>query len=292
MSILDNLNLFQLIGVLILSLVPTLLLLTLVLYADRKDREPTHLIIICMLSGLFTISLSILLGKILVPSLDVFKDGVFNTEQFSVFKIGVLALIEEVSKFIVLYFFMAHNKKFDELFDGFVYSSIIALSFASIETLMYVFNEATYQDMTSLAVLRNFTTIPLHLVCGISMGYYVAIERFSKSNNYKIRKLFKAIMIPTFIHTVYNSFFSLTLNSLNSKPYSLLIIILFLVSVYVIGIDYLERTVKINKMYEKDEGYTNYYKNLMTKTEFLTKQVKKEVKEIKEIEDDFIPYLN
>ena len=46
MNIFDNLSLFELMGVLILSLVPIIILLTLVLYSDRKSREPFYLILI------------------------------------------------------------------------------------------------------------------------------------------------------------------------------------------------------------------------------------------------------
>ena len=55
---------------------------------------------------------------------------------------------------------------------------IIALSFALIETFLYVIREDSYQLMSSLALLRNFTTIPLHITCGIVMGYYVSISKF------------------------------------------------------------------------------------------------------------------
>ena len=211
MNILQSLNLFELLGVLVLSLVPTIILTSLVLISDKKSREPLKLIIICIFSGLFTISFSLLIGRIVLPQFDLFKDTLFSLETFSVIRIIILAMIEEYSKLIVLYVFMSHNEKFDEIYDGFVYSALIALSFAGMETLMYVFNEPSYQDMTSLAVLRNITTIPLHLVCGIAMGYYVAIERFSKTKFQKIRKISKSILIPTFIHAVYNSFFSLTM---------------------------------------------------------------------------------
>lgn len=55
-------------------------------------------------------------------------------------------------------------KSFDDIYDGFVYSAIIALSFAGMKTVMYVFKEVTFYDMASLAIIRTFTSIPLHLV--------------------------------------------------------------------------------------------------------------------------------
>lgn len=297
MSIFENLSLFQLLGVLILSLVPTIILLALVLYSDKKSREPISLLLICIFSGFFTISFSMLLGKIALPQLDVFKDVIFDVKSFNVIKIVILAMIEEYAKLIILYVFMSHNKKFDDIYDGFVYSALIALSFAGMETILYVFNEATYQDMTSLAVLRDITTIPLHLVCGIAMGYYVAIERFSKTKFHKIRKIAKSILIPTFIHSVYNSFFSLTMINLRSKSYALIVILIFLLSIYAIGVAYLRKIIDLNKIFTSNGEYPKEYNFLMTKQEFLkTKNLKdskyKSLQEIIYDEQDFEPFNN
>ena len=278
MKIFDNLSMYEMIGVLILSLVPTIILLSLILISDRKSREPLPLLLVCIFSGFFTISLSMILGKIVLPSLNIFKDTIFSLESFNVLKIGILALIEEYAKLIVLYVFMAHNKKFDDIYDGFVYSSLIALSFACMETVLYVFNESTYQDMTSLAVLRNVSTIPLHLVCGIVMGYYVAIERFSKTKVYKIRKILKAILIPASIHTVYNCFFSLSMINLKTKPYAVLIIVLFIMSVYVIGYIYLKHIRSLNNVFISNGKYSKSFSYLMTQNEFLNNRMKSQSK--------------
>lgn len=298
MSIFENLSLFQLFGVLILSLVPTIILLLLVLYSDKKSREPLSLIFICIFSGFFTISFSMLLGKITLPQLNIFRDVIFNSESFNIIKIIILAMIEEYSKLMVLYVFMSHNKKFDDIYDGFVYSALIALSFAGMETILYVFNESTYQDMTSLAVLRDISTIPLHLVCGIAMGYYVAIERFSKTKLYKLRKIAKSIIIPTFIHSVYNCFFSLTMINLRSKSYALIVILLFLLSIYAIGVAYLRKIIDLNKIFISNGEYPKEYYYLMTKDEFMKNKGLKEskYKNLQEIiyddEDDFEPFNN
>ncbi len=297
MSILNDLSIYELLGVLILSLVPTIIFVSLILISDQKSREPIELIIICLLSGFFTISFSLLIGKIILPSLDAFRDRIFDLKSFSIIRIIILALIEEYSKLVVLYFFMSHNKKFDDIYDGFVYSSLIALSFAGMETLLYIFNETSYQDMTSLAVMRNVSTIPLHLVCGIAMGYYVALDRFSNVKKYKIINLIKCILMPVFIHSVYNSFFSITMINLRTKPYALLIILIFLISIYFIGILYLRRIIELNNIFIDDKEYPDEYKNLMTQSEFIKERNIKEGKDssLEEIiynDNDFTPFKN
>lgn len=264
-----GLSLSDTIIILILSLVPTFVMLFLILYSDRKSREPLILILICLFSGIFTICLSLLLGQIVLPNLNIISTGLFDSTSFSLFRILILAMIEEYSKLFVLYIFISHNSSFDDIYDGFVYSSIIALSFAGMETLVYVFNEQTFAQMSSLAVLRDFTTIPLHLVCGIIMGYYVAIERFSKSKNYKIRKIAKSLLVPTFVHTIYNSFFSFFILIFKDSQYLLIIMIIFVLSIYAIGIMYIFRTKKLNDIFINSGNYPKKYNYLMNRKEYI-----------------------
>ncbi len=265
----NNLSTINFIIVLILSLVPTFILLSLILYSDRKSREPIPLIAICIVSGVFTICLSLLLGQIVLPALNIISTGLFTDTSFNLFKIMILAMIEEYAKLFVLYIFISHNSSFDDIYDGFVYSSIIALSFAAMETLVYVFNESTIEGMKTLAILRDFTTIPLHLVCGIIMGYYVSIEKFSKSKRYKIKKIAKSLLIPTIVHTVYNSFFSLFIILLKDSAFLMPILVIFVLSVYLIGIIYILRTVKLNEIFTDSKNYPKKYNYLMTKKEFI-----------------------
>lgn len=297
MNIIESMSFFELLSILILSLVPTIVLASIVLISDQKSREPLRLMLVCIFSGFFTISLSLLLGRIVLPQLNVFRDSLFNIETFSVIRIVILALIEEYSKFIVLYIFMSHNKKFDDLYDGFVYAALISLSFAGMETLLYVFNESTYQDMASLAVLRNVSTIPLHLVCGIAMGYFIAVERFSKKKQIKLKYLILSLFIPTFIHTFYNIFFSLTMINLRTKSFALIVIILFLTSIYGLGYLFYKKIKEVNIYFDENIEYPKQYKFLMTKEEFIKNRILKDSKEatLEEIiynEEDFSPFNN
>ena len=166
---------------------------------------------------------------------------------------------------------MYRNKDYDDIYDGFVYSSIIALSFSLVETFMYVFTETSYQDMTSLAVLRNFTAIPLHVACGIVMGYFVSLEKFAKVKSQKIKNMVCALLAPTLIHTVYNVFFSVVSLS-NATNISLIVIILFILSIYFIGIMFIIRTNDLNKIFINNGIYPKKYSYLLSKNEFMYEQ--------------------
>ena len=161
MSILDYVT------IIFISLLTTIIFLGYILYSDRKSKEPVYMIILCLVSCLFTICLSLLIGQVILPKLDIISSGFMSFNQASAFKILVLALTEEYSKLTVLYLFVSRNNHFDDIYDGFVYSSLIALSFAAFETVLYVLNEPTIASMKALAFLRGITTVPLHLICGI-----------------------------------------------------------------------------------------------------------------------------
>ena len=258
----------RLIIVVLATIVPSLLLLSLILYSDRRSREPLLMILICVFSGAFTICMSLLLDKIILKLHLVSNDLFTNINSYSVYKILMLAGVEEYCKLLVLYLFLYRNKAFDDIYDGFVYSSIIALSFSLIETFMYVFNEGTYADMTSLAVLRNFTAIPLHITCGIIMGYFVSLEKFSKNHKKKFINMALALLIPTVVHTIYNTFFSaITLAS--SSIYSIIVIVLFVLSIYFIGMHFIMKTNKLNQIFITNGYYPKKYDYLMIKSDRL-----------------------
>ena len=177
----------------------------------------------------------------------------------------ILAGVEEYTKLLILYIFLYRNRAYDDIYDGFVYSSIIALSFSLIETFMYVFSESNYSDMTSLAILRNFTAIPLHVACGIVMGYFVSLEKFAKTRKAKLSNMIKALFMPTLIHTIYNVFFSVV--SLSNTSTSL--------SIYFIGIMFIYKTYSLNKIFVSNGYYPNKYKYLMRRNEFIYRESRK-----------------
>ena len=183
----------------------------------------------------------------------------------------MLAGVEEYAKLLILYIFLYRNKDYDDIYDGFVYSSIIALSFSLIETFIYVFNEGTYADMTSLAILRNFTSIPLHIVCGVTMGHFISLEKFSKKKSMKIVNLLLSLSVPVLIHALYNTFFSMVSISKGSMA-STALILLFILSIYFVGVFFIYKTTKLNEIFVKNLEYKKGYRYLMTKNDYLLKE--------------------
>lgn len=260
-----GLNIKDFIHILSLTILPSIILLGLILYSDRKSKEPVHLILLCLISGIFTISLSLLLGKIVLPNTSFLTGTLTN---IGLTRVVILAVIEEYSKLLVLYLFISHNKNFDDIYDGFVYSSLIALSFAVIETVIYVFNQSTIEGMSHLSIIRNLSSIPLHLVCGITMGYYIALERFSKVKKKKVIKIIESLLIPVLLHSAYNFFFTHYIDKINNNPYLLIIVIFVILFIYALGIVYIVIIKRLNKIFIEDGVYDKHYNYLYTKDEY------------------------
>ena len=170
--------------VFLFALVPAILLVVFVLYTDRKSKEPAKNIILCLLSGFLTIALAQYLENLVMP---YFSNNIVLTY--------IWAFLEEVSKAAIFFLFVFDNKYYDDIYDGLVYMALIALSFAGLENIMYAFSESTVASSISLALMRDFTTIPLHVICGIVIGYFLSLSYFSKTKKKKYVNIVLALLV-------------------------------------------------------------------------------------------------
>lgn len=276
-NLLQRVDPSKLIIVLLLTILPSVFLFSMILYSDRKSKEPLLLILICIFSGAFTICFSLIIDKLLLKYNFVIGNQISTIQSYNLFRIFVFAAVEETCKMLVLMLFLYRNRNYDDIFDGFVYASIIALSFSLVETVLYVLKEKTFSDMSSLALLRNFTSIPLHVVCGIVMGYFISLCKFAKLKKKKILNISLALLTPIFIHTVYNLFFELSYvsSATDESGKSMVVIILFVLSIYFVGIVFILKTNLLNKIYVSNGVYPKRKNYLMTKNEFIIRESKK-----------------
>ena len=251
--------------VLLFSLVPTLLLVGFVLYTDRKSREPSKNIIICLLSGILTVALAGYLEELVMP---YFSNSVILTY--------VWGFIEELSKIAIFFLFIFDNKHYDDIYDGVVYMTLIALSFAGLENIMYAFSENTVSESISLALMRDFTTIPLHVICGVVIGYFVSLGNFSKDKTKKYINFLLAILISSLIHGTYNNLMSFLgkinvnyNNSIEVLVLQALPLIMIMIGLFIIAIKFSKKAIILDKIYIENASYDKKYNYLMTYSEYL-----------------------
>ena len=201
------------------------IILVYIFYTFDFFPEPKRLVIYTFLFGIF---ITIPAGYINVFFMDyIDKNFIYGSDSYNFFDNLIPgATVEEILKFLVLFFFCRKLKDFDEPMDGLVYGVAASLGFAAyenIEYVMYALNEPSFE----IATIRAYTAVPLHALCGIMMGFLITQSIFEKENNYL--NLVLALFIPVGIHGLYN--FSLSSSTVSSY-FSYIIIIAFIVRAY------------------------------------------------------------
>jgi protease PrsW len=179
---------------LLLALAPALILMVYVYFRDRYEKEPISLI----LKG-------ILLGGIVIFPVGLIENyiGKFGPANGTLSRAAwdgfiVAGATEEAFKYLMVFILIWRNRNFNEKFDGIVYAVSVALGFATVENIFYVFSGNSLQ----VGLLRAFTAVPGHTVFGIVMGFYLGLARFSPDR--RSRYLLRAFTVPWLLHGVYD----------------------------------------------------------------------------------------
>lgn len=190
-----------------LCIVPSLILMWYIYIKDKVEKEPILLLAILFIGGIISAiisaSISITL-KSYFPFLK-YQYSDMSITQIIIKAFIVIALIEEISKWIIGFACTWKNKNFNHIFDSIVYSTFIALGFATFENLLYGFSYNSYGFMPIL--LRGIISVPCHAVFGVLMGYFLGIAKNSKAcekNSKKLKYIFYSILFPIIFHFIYN----------------------------------------------------------------------------------------
>jgi protease PrsW len=178
---------------LLLALAPAVIIMMYVYFRDRYEKEPVKLILKGVLLGAIII---FPVGMIENPLLAMGKD-MDRISKAAWDGFIVAGATEEAFKFFMVFILIWRNRNFNEKFDGIVYAVSVALGFATIENLFYVFSDNSLQ----VGLVRAFTAVPGHAIFGIVMGYYLGLARFSE---HKGKKLLLALFIPWLLHGAYD----------------------------------------------------------------------------------------
>ena len=86
--------------------------------------------------------------------------------------------------------------------DAIVYGVVVSLGFATLENIEYVYFSNHLAEMSSreIAIIRSFSAIPLHALCGVIMGYYFGEYVFSNNGRF----LGYSLIVPIIFHGTYN----------------------------------------------------------------------------------------
>ncbi len=138
---------------------------------DEHEKEPKKMLLWAFLCGCAS-TIPAIIGQTFFKNLEN-PDNLFQT---AIFAFGVVAVSEELSKYLFLRRFIYPQKDFNEPIDGIIYGVMVGLGFATLENVLYVFNADGHGFSTALG--RAFTAVPAHASFGALMGAYVGLAKF------------------------------------------------------------------------------------------------------------------
>ena len=212
-----------------IALAPTVIILLTMYIKDKYEKEPIKLALTGTLYG-FIMSIPITFTEKYLLSLGPDKTSIYYPFYVSFI---IASFVEETYKYIILKFLIWKNNNYNEPFDGILYAVYISLGFATIENILYVFNPVMGGLYT--AISRAIFSIPAHAIFGIYMGYYLSKEKFFK---YKIK--FLSLLIPIFIHGMYD------LLLFTNIKYSNIFFLIFFIYIVIVSIKRVNKYINIS----------------------------------------------
>jgi len=182
---------------LILALFPGIVLLYIILFMDRNEKEPLGLVLTTMLLGALSVIPVAILEKAL-GALPIYGGG--NISKAIMISFVQVAWVEELAKLTAVFIVAWRNKNFNEENDGIVYMGASALGFAMLENVFYVLSSGL-----TVGIMRSITAMPLHCFTGVLMGYYVGRAKFAATGNERKRNLLKGFFLAYFLHGLYDA---------------------------------------------------------------------------------------
>lgn len=187
--------------ILIPALLPVFLIFKYIYGLDKVEREPMGLVLKVLLWGaVFSIPCAVF-ERFAISFIQAFYDIESVKYAFMENTFGV-ALVEELSKWLVLMILVWRNNNFDYRYDGIVYATTASLGFAALENILYVVNFGT-----GVSIGRAIFAIPGHTTFGVFMGFFLSRAKTQELDNREFLKLILllfSLAIPMLIHGCYD----------------------------------------------------------------------------------------
>ena len=234
----------------VLSLIPALIYLVVIYFTVPYGVLSVRKMLSYLFCGVISVGLLLVFFRIfpfwqdtVVLPISIFG-GVDDSRFIEAFI--QIALLEEFSKFIGLYI---GNKANDDIepMAIMIYSGVVALGFSFIENVQY-----SIMYGAECLVVRSISTMILHLVCGLIIGYWVALGNLEpnktrtildvflkKFNLRKVAFAVSGIFFAASIHGIFD--FNLSVDSSDTTTLMILIIMVGVLITYICSRDLLRR---------------------------------------------------
>ena len=233
---------------LIISVLP-IIIIGKYIYNKDKEKESTKLLAKLFVGGILTTILVITISQILEALFPIFSS---NTEELNAIELIInifigIALIEEFSKWIIIYKIAYNHEEFNEFYDMIVYATFVSLGFACIENILYVLSNGI-----GTGILRAILAVPGHACDGVFMGYYLGLAKISKSNNREDltkKNLLLSLIIPTILNGIYDYLL------ISRKIILLLVFIIFIITLYIKSLKKIKNISQVKRKIKYKDNY-------------------------------------
>lgn len=172
---------------------PGAFIISFIYLRDKFEPEPVNLLVKSFFFGCASTVIAII-GELFLSAVFNIDESSLSDQALNAFII--VALVEEGSKFIFVRGILYKNRNFNEPYDGIIYSVMVSMGFATLENIMY-----TFENGVGVGITRMFTAVPAHATFAVLMGYFLGKEKFTQGSN--LNGLL-ALVSATLLHGAYD----------------------------------------------------------------------------------------
>ena len=195
----------------LLAILPVILLLIYIYKMDSYEKEPIGLLVKLVIFGIISALPAILLEQVGTTILD----SIFGKQNPAVAPsylytflttFIIVAISEEMVKFLAAFLLTWKNPAFNFKFDGIVYCFYASMGFALIENILYVFARSGGASVGT-AIARALLAIPAHGMFSVFMGYYYGEAKFCQVTGNKAgvkANIARGFLISIILHGFYD----------------------------------------------------------------------------------------
>ncbi|MFZ2523307.1 MAG: PrsW family glutamic-type intramembrane protease [Minisyncoccia bacterium] len=181
----------------VLGLIPALIWMWFWLKEDRHP-EPAKNLTLSFLGGMMAVFFVLPLQRYIY---DNYNDNINIS-------FALWASIEELSKFIIVYFIALRKRVTDEPVDDIIYLIVSALGFVALENTLFLLEPIQSGDLVKTIVNNNMRFLGaslIHIMSSATIGVCMGLTFYSKKSR-KIEYTLLGIILAILLHTAFNLF--------------------------------------------------------------------------------------
>ena len=181
----------------ILGLIPALIWLFFWLKEDIHP-EPAKMLTLAFLGGMLSVLFVLPIQKVVYDHL----------REFTFLSFALWAAIEEISKFLFVYYIALKRKCVDEPVDDIIYLIVSALGFVTFENTLFLTEFLRDGDLMGTIINGNMRFIGaslIHVMSSAVIGIMMGLSYYKTKKN-KILYTISGILIAIVLHTSFNLF--------------------------------------------------------------------------------------